>query len=471
MKRTLLGLVLGVSALGVVHAADLDPRWYLAPTVNYTVADTKRNADDGWGLGLALGKQIAPNWNLEGVLHGSSLDRKGSSGSYDVSGGALDLLYFYNRNPSFAPYAVAGLGALHTTASGGYKDNSMLANIGLGFLTQVSDNIDLRADARYRWSGNDGAVFRHGPNFSDWLFSVGVQIALGDLPKAKAAPAPVPAPAPAPAPVPVKPVVLDSDGDGVPDDLDKCPNTPKGVQVDAAGCPLDTDGDGVPDYLDRCPNTPKGAKVDANGCPVDSDNDGVPDYLDKCPDTPAGVAVDANGCPADSDNDGVPDYLDKCPDTPAGAKVDAKGCPLDSDNDGVPDYLDKCPDTPAGDRVDNNGCPLPKVINLKGVNFDNDKAILRPDAISILDDAVATLQRYPALKVEIAGHTDSTSTARHNLGLSERRAKAVMDFFVSKGIAADRLTAKGYGQTQPVGDNKSADGRTENRRVELRLQN
>ena len=92
---------------------------------------------------------------------------------------------------------------------------------------------------------------------------------------------------------------------------------------------------------------------------LDSDKDGVPDYLDKCPDTPAGVAVDAQGCPLDSDKDGVPDYLDKCPGTPLGVKVDKVGCPLDSDGDGVPDYLDKCPDTPTGVKVDQNGCPFP----------------------------------------------------------------------------------------------------------------
>jgi OOP family OmpA-OmpF porin len=120
----------------------------------------------------------------------------------------------------------------------------------------------------------------------------------------------------------------DADGDGVPDHLDECPDTPKGVEVDAVGCPVDTDGDGVPDYLDKCPGTPKGVAVDATGCPVDSDGDGVPDYLDKCPGTPGGVKVDAKGCPVDSDGDGVPDHLDKCPGTPKGVPVDAKGCPI-----------------------------------------------------------------------------------------------------------------------------------------------
>src|SRR6266566_4425818 len=131
----------------------------------------------------------------------------------------------------------------------------------------------------------------------------------------------------------------DSDRDGVPDGIDKCPGTPAGARVDATGCPVDSDADGVPDGIDQCPGTPAGVHVDAKGCPIDSDGDGVPDGVDQCPNTPTGVAVDAAGCPLDSDKDGVPDGLDKCPNTPAGATVDASGCPLDTDLDGVPDGI------------------------------------------------------------------------------------------------------------------------------------
>jgi hypothetical protein len=129
----------------------------------------------------------------------------------------------------------------------------------------------------------------------------------------------------------------DSDGDGVPDSEDACPDTPEGVKVDMAGCPVDSDDDGVPDYLDECSNTPRGIQVDPSGCPVDSDRDGVPDYIDKCPGTPAGIPVDASGCAEDSDNDSVPDYMDKCPDTPPGAKVDSTGCPEDLNYREIPD--------------------------------------------------------------------------------------------------------------------------------------
>jgi len=277
-----------------------------------------------------------------------------------------------------------------------------------------------------------------------------------------AKPAPTPAPAAAPKPV-------DSDGDGVTDDKDRCPNTPKGAKVNADGCELDGDGDGVVDRLDQCPTTPAGRKVDAKGCELDSDGDGVVDALDKCPGTPAGAKVNADGCELDGDGDGVVDRLDQCPTTPAGRKVDAKGCELDSDGDGVVDGLDQCPNTPAGDKVDAKGCSLPKVIVLHGVNFDNDKDALRPEATAILEEVVATLKANPGVKVEIGGHTDSRNSDWYNLGLGERRAKAVMNYLTGKGIDAGRLSTKSYGESQPIADNETEEGRMKNRRVELHI--
>jgi adhesin transport system outer membrane protein len=141
----------------------------------------------------------------------------------------------------------------------------------------------------------------------------------------------------------------------------------------------------------------------------------------------------------------------------------------DSDGDGVKDDKDKCPDTPRGTKVDHTGCPLQDVTVLKGVNFDFDKSSLRPDTLPILDDAVAVMQRYPEIKVEIAGHTDNFGTDEYNLELSDRRAKAVMDYFISKGVAASRLSSKGYGESAPITSNETAAGRGQNRRVEMRV--
>ena len=205
--------------------------------------------------------------------------------------------------------------------------------------------------------------------------------------------------------------------------------------------------------------------------PKDSDGDGVIDANDRCPTTPAGRTVNPQGCELDGDGDGVVDALDKCPTTPAGRTVDAKGCEMDGDGDGILDNVDQCPTTPAGDRVDSKGCSLPAVFNLIGVNFDTAKDTLRPEATVILDEAVAILKRYPGLKVEIAGHTDSAGSDDANQKLSQQRATTVMNYFIDKGVEAGRMSAKGYGEVLPIADNAAAAGRSKNRRVELRSLN
>jgi outer membrane protein OmpA-like peptidoglycan-associated protein len=283
--------------------------------------------------------------------------------------------------------------------------------------------------------------------------------------EAKAAPAAKPAEKPAAKAVEK---AADSDGDGVNDAQDRCPGTVMGAKVNASGCELDGDGDGVVDRLDRCPTTPAGRKVNANGCELDGDGDGVVDALDRCPTTPAGRKVNAEGCELDGDGDGVVDALDRCPTTPAGRKVNAEGCELDGDGDGIVDGADQCPNTPAGDKVDEKGCTLPKTLTLEGVNFDYDGDVLRPEGIATLEGIAATLKRYPYFKVEIAGHTDSRGSTDYNVALSDRRAKAVVDYLTAHGIAADRLSAKGYGETQPIGNNNTEEGRMKNRRVEMR---
>ena len=142
----------------------------------------------------------------------------------------------------------------------------------------------------------------------------------------------------------------------------------------------------------------------------------------------------------------------------------------DTDADGIIDEHDKCPDTAAGEKVDETGCPLKGVIVLKGINFALNSDEIVGDYGPILDEVVSTLKRYPDVKVEVAGHTDSQGPAAHNKSLSQRRAEAVRDYLASKGIAADHLTATGYGEDKPVADNKTAAGRAQNRRVELHLQ-
>lgn len=198
----------------------------------------------------------------------------------------------------------------------------------------------------------------------------------------------------------------------------------------------------------------------------DSDGDGVSDSKDQCANTPSGVKVDSKGCPTDMDGDGVADYLDACQGTPRGTKVDAKGCPLDSDGDGVIDSKDQCPNTARGAKVDSKGCAL--ISTLNGVQFELNSAKLTSAAMTLLDQSAATL-KMDGGKAVVAGHTDSTGEADYNMGLSNARAKAVMNYLVSKGVSASQLTAKGFGETSPIADNKSKAGRAKNRRVELRF--
>jgi outer membrane protein OmpA-like peptidoglycan-associated protein len=264
---------------------------------------------------------------------------------------------------------------------------------------------------------------------------------------------------------------VDTDGEGVVDSKDQCPQTPMSVKVDEFGCPIDSDSDGVPDYQDKCPNTKAGLDVDKFGCPVDEDADGVPDKLDKCPNTPKDAKVNEAGCP-DTDGDGVYDNDDKCPDTPKGAPIDERGCPKDSDGDGVPDYKDECPNTPSGNQVDLKGCTKVEVkeVNLSGdTNFETAKATLLPTAYTVLDELAATMKEKPTSRWRIEGHTDSKGSESYNMTLSRKRAEAVADYLTGKGIERSRLEIIPLGESMPVADNKTAEGRAMNRRVEIKI--
>lgn len=214
------------------------------------------------------------------------------------------------------------------------------------------------------------------------------------------------------------------------------------------------------------------------GNKYDSDHDGVKDNADKCPNTPRGEPVDADGCSAsqrDTDGDGVKDNADKCPNTPAGEAVDANGCSdsqRDDDADGVPNSRDKCPNTPNGQVVDENGCPVlfegtKKSVILKGVNFEINKAVLTDESKLILKDVATSLAARPDVRVEVQGHTDISGGRPLNMRLSQARAKAVESFLEENGVSPAQLTAKGYGPDKPIATNKTAAGRAQNRRVEL----
>ncbi len=238
----------------------------------------------------------------------------------------------------------------------------------------------------------------------------------------------------------------DSDGDGVPDKFDLCPDTPPGVKVDEFGCPVDSDGDGVPDYLDECPDTPKGYRVDERGCLIDNDGDGVPDDRDLCPYTPIGVEVDENGCPVDSDGDGVPDYLDECHNTPAGSYVNQYGCVL-----WVPDF-EKFPNQKLVLYVDQL---ITSELNLNEFGKSEIGYITR------------RLLESSYVEWSIVGHSDNTGDPNTNKFLSEQWAKIIYDAFTENGISENKMNYKGIGAENPIASNATEEGRSQNRRIEV----
>lgn len=387
------------------QASAVDDRWYLSPMLGYVKPDDKLGADESAALGLGLGKAVSERWNVELGVWGSNLDRD-TGKDVDLLGVGVDALYFFNRNADWSPYAVMGLGMFHSDHPGD-KGYHLGASAGLGIAKALSNDMSLRADARYRAMETDmpGA----GSTLGDWLVNIGLTIPLGPKPAAR----------------PAKPAVAMSEAPAAPPESQAAKPV---VAVTPAATPA---------------ATPMAAPV---------------------------APAPAQAAPADSDADGVADSLDKCPATPAGRKVNAEGCEPDSDGDGVVDALDQCADTPKGDKVDAKGCTVLEPIVLKGVNFDSDSARLRPESTPVLDKAAETLKRYPHISVEVAGHTDSTHTDTHNQKLSEERAKSVCDYFIQKGIEAQRLRARGYGEAQPAAENATPAGRETNRRVEILIE-
>ncbi len=261
----------------------------------------------------------------------------------------------------------------------------------------------------------------------------------------------------------------DSDGDGVPDRKDDCPDEPG--PPENKGCPEepiaengdnpnDRDGDGILDAEDECPDVAGPPRL--KGCP-DSDGDGIADAKDNCPDVYGTVA----GCP-DKDGDGVADRDDKCPDQFG----TAGGC-LDSDGDGIADIDDACPNT-AG--VDGKSCPVVSVVekeilNLAIINtyFDYDKDILRSEAFFHLDRLANLLVSKSDWNIELSGHADSDGTNEYNIDLSKRRAERVMYYLMNRGVRRDQLRVTYYGEEMPAAPNFTEGGKQLNRRVEMRF--
>ncbi len=472
--RVILFLALAMLAIAPVRATAGESRNYFTPFGGITHFDkqfgkfatsndsiTVKDAVNG---GLRFGHIMSNGLGLEiagGYTPGKAKDGSGNETDLTFIHATGNIIFSPTPGSWGAPWVSVGFGAARTTIKDTKvfpdtsKDNfdQGVFDVAGGWLFRFSDHLGLRLEARnLLWIPNKRP---ESAKLNYEIFGAGLQFTFGGTPK-------------------------DDDADGVPNRKDKCPDTPLGATVDADGCPHDADGDGVLDGLDKCPGTPKGATVDATGCPKDTDGDGVLDGMDQCADTPKGATVDAKGCPTDSDGDGVLDGLDQCPDTPRGATVDAKGCPMDSDGDGVYDGLDKCPGTAAGLKVDSDGCPIEVteketelldtgMIRLNNVNFETAKADILPESYPVLNVVGTVLSKWPELKIEIGGHADSRGSVAYNQGLSEARARSVMDYLIKNfpTLKPEQYTAKGYGELKPLVPNTSALNMAKNRRVEF----
>jgi len=286
-----------------------------------------------------------------------------------------------------------------------------------------------------------------------------------------------------------EPGMGDRDGDGIKDDVDKCPDDPEDYDdfEDEDGCPdLDNDKDGIPDELDHCPNEP--GPESNHGCPEhkthDRDGDGIPDELDKCPNDPEDFDgfEDEDGCPdLDNDKDGIPDKVDLCPNDPEDFDgfEDEDGCPdLDNDHDRIPDKLDKCPNEPEtyNGFEDEDGCPdkglvivqRGKLEIMDKIYFETDKDEILPRSFPLLDQIAGTIKGHPEIRlIEIQGHADERGDDEHNLDLTDRRAKSVMRALEDRNVELGRLKAKGYGETKPICTQHNEDCWSKNRRVEF----
>ncbi len=292
-----------------------------------------------------------------------------------------------------------------------------------------------------------------------------------------------------------EPSIGDRDGDGLKDDVDKCPDEPEdfdGFQ-DEDGCPdPDNDNDGILDKDDRCPNEPedRDGDNDHDGCPEssdgDRDGDGIPDSKDKCPDIPEDKDgfEDQDGCPDDdNDKDGIPDKKDACPNDPEDKDgfEDEDGCPdPDNDKDGILDAQDKCPNEPEtyNGFQDEDGCPDKGSVMIEGNNiiilhkikFKTASAEILPESNTILDAVSTTIIHHPEFTLmEIAGHADERADPLYNLRLTQDRVNSVMAALVQRGVERGKLRSKGYGEYCPEDPAHNEKAWETNRRVEFKI--
>lgn len=443
-------------------------------------ADPAEEVGNGWVVAPRVGYSFGPRVGIEGelgVMGGDVLTLGFPYSGLTPRGGI-----FIDMAPDhwLQPFAVAGAGVFRKQANppaGATLPQSaassrfvrknphtdFLMNFGGGVMVQLYGPWFFRTDARVllHW-GEDPGGYPDG--YQNVELTGGIAFRGGELNR-------------------------DGDNDGVADRFDPCPDETEDFDrfEDDDGCPdRDNDRDGVPDHKDECDGEEEDIDgfEDRDGCPEsDNDGDGIKDWNDDCPNQREDIDGfdDTDGCPdGDNDGDGIPDDVDRCPTEPEDrdGSDDSDGCPDDdNDRDGVPDATDECPSQPEtlNGFEDADGCPdeeppPPDTFDgvIPGINFTSGKAEITVDSYAVLDEVAATLTKYPAIRIEVQGHTDSDGSARANLDLSARRARAVVEYLIQRGVAPDRLEYVGYGETKPLVPNDSREHKAVNRRVEFR---
>ncbi|HUU30206.1 MAG TPA: OmpA family protein [archaeon] len=428
--------------LGTLYVSPVLGHWMEYQPANLLENGPLWGARAGFDLCSVLGIEGFYMRGLKGVVSEGQQGLLPNSARYDAYGGGARINLPLG---SFVPYLSVALGqaemkfdyAIDKTNSAGLDSEKSekrdLIIFGAGFEYFLQSYVGLCCDVHDHYLERDfiDSDLRGDRETHNWEFGAGVTILFGKVAKE----------------------AVDTDRDGVQDEMDECPDTPPEVAVTKSGCPVDMDSDGVPDYLDMCPDTPAGVQVDDQGCPLENL-----------------VVKEEEPVPLpDSDGDSVPDDLDLEPDTPRGAVVDQSGRMLDSDRDGVPDGIDQCPGTPASLPVDEKGCPLIGAEDFYlQVFFDLNSSQIKPGFYSQLEQLARLLKSADWVKLEIIGYADQAGESKNSLGISFRRAHAVRDYLTGEGVDQARLAALAGGKF-PVEKAGAARARDMQRCVVVRL--
>lgn len=446
--------------------------------------DPEENIDSTWDLVPRLGYEVANHWILEAVVGIGQGKTRSFGYGFDVYTPRVAVLFLLLADKPVEPFFAGEFGAIYKhvrrdpgvyeehapegTNLGNFKnpDTDMLVAGGVGAFIHLGGPVHLRLDLRAMQNIGSEPHGEVQDEFTNFEALGGISFRQSELKR-------------------------DTDGDGLLDRFDGCPTDPEDWDrfEDEDGCPdVDNDGDGIVDDDDQCPDVEEDFDEyrDRDGCPdEDNDSDGFVDWKDRCPDEPEDNDgfQDRDGCPdLDNDEDGIPDLEDRCPMDPEDVDgfQDRDGCPdEDNDRDTIRDSEDACPNDPETFNAfeDADGCPdtpppSPKEIErftgvIHGINFKVDSAEITVESYHILDEAAAVLARYPGVRIEVQGHTDSDASDVYNFELSDKRARSVVEYLVRRGIDPRRLQWIGYGESRPLVEGNTPDAKAVNRRVEF----